>query len=199
MNKTNKSPEQYMKRMRWVKIKFLIVSLFGPKYKHRWLKRNDVFGLFGKNVLFQPHTLPRNPKLLKIHDNVKIAANVTFYEHDVINSMFALIDKSKRGRWPLHQTGIEIFENSFIGGCSVIIGDIKIGPNAIVAGGSVVVKDVEPGTVVAGNPAKVIGTFNNLFAKRLQSDYSETDKRYTRPNNEIWNKHYELKKAKSGG
>lgn len=44
--------------------------------------------------------------------------------------------------------------------------NVKIGPNAIVAAGSVVVKNVEPGTIVGGNPAKVIGQFDNLVNKR---------------------------------
>ena len=42
-----------------------------------------------------------------------------------------------------------------------------IGPNAIIAAGSVVTKDVKPGTVVGGNPARVIGDFQKLKEKDL--------------------------------
>lgn len=45
--------------------------------------------------------------------------------------------------------------------------NVKIGPNAIVAAGSVVVKDVAPGTIVGGNPAKVIGKFDDLMERRM--------------------------------
>lgn len=43
-----------------------------------------------------------------------------------------------------------------IGSGSVLLCGITIGENAIVGAGSVVTKDVLPGTVVAGNPARVI-------------------------------------------
>lgn len=43
---------------------------------------------------------------------------------------------------------------------------MKIGPNAIVAAGSVVTKDVTEGTIVGGNPAHMIGKFEDLMSKR---------------------------------
>ena len=43
----------------------------------------------------------------------------------------------------------------------LILPGVKIGKGAVVAAGSVVTKDVEPLTVVAGNPAKVIGKRNS--------------------------------------
>ena len=42
---------------------------------------------------------------------------------------------------------------------------MTIGPNAIVAAGSVVACDVAEGTVVAGVPAKVVGSFDDLAAR----------------------------------
>jgi len=44
-----------------------------------------------------------------------------------------------------------------IGSNAVILGGVRIGRGAIVGAGSVVLRDVEPGTTVAGNPARVIG------------------------------------------
>ncbi|MGV1055690.1 acyltransferase [Clostridium perfringens] len=63
---------------------------------------------------------------------------------------------------------IEVFDNVFIGANSIIMYNVKIGPNAIIAAGSVVTKDVEPGTIVGGVPAKVIGNINQMFNKRLE-------------------------------
>ncbi len=40
-------------------------------------------------------------------------------------------------------------------------------------GGAVVTKDVPPGTIVAGNPAKVIGRFQDLLKKRQNEDFDD--------------------------
>jgi putative colanic acid biosynthesis acetyltransferase WcaB len=53
-------------------------------------------------------------------------------------------------------------------GCNVVIlGEIKIGDHAIIGAGSVVIKDVPSGTIVAGNPAKVISQKNSLLDVKI--------------------------------
>ena len=151
------------KSRRNFKLRFLIASFLGTKNKHNFLRKHDVFGYIGKNVLFQPRYLPNETKQVKLHDNVKVAADVTFYTHDAINMMFAAKDGEP---YHPHTSCIEIHENCFIGGHSILVGDISIGPNSIVAAGSVVVKDVPQGVIVGGNPAKVIGSFESLHEKR---------------------------------
>lgn len=49
-----------------------------------------------------------------------------------------------------------IGKNCFIGGCSLILPGVTIGDGSVVGAGSVVTKDVPPGSVVAGNPAKIL-------------------------------------------
>ena len=51
-----------------------------------------------------------------------------------------------------------IEDNSWIGIRTMIMPGVKIGKGAIVGAGSIVTKDVESYTIVAGNPAKVIGS-----------------------------------------
>jgi len=53
---------------------------------------------------------------------------------------------------------IIIKNDVWIGAHCVILGGVKIGNGAVVAANSVVTKDVPPYSIVAGTPAKVIGT-----------------------------------------
>jgi acetyltransferase-like isoleucine patch superfamily enzyme len=178
-----------LKQIKKMKIYYKIVCFLGLN-KIKYLKKNNIFGHLGENVLYQPTTLPNNPKLVKIHNNVKIAADVIFYEHDVINYVFQKIDGQN---YIGHMSCIEIFDNVFVGGKSVIVGNVKIGPNAIIAAGSIVNKDVPEGTIVAGNPAQVIGKFEDLHKKRMSIESNrgtiKLDERYK----ELWNNFYNKK------
>ena len=196
-DKSTKRINQGLKKTRWMKLKYLFVCCFklsGKNDRNAWLRKNNIFGMFGQKSNYQPHTLPNNPKLIKIHNNVRIAEGVTFYEHDGINHVFSRLDEHIDKNWRTHQCCIEIFDNCFIGGRSVLIGDLRIGPNAIVAGGSVVTKDVMPGEIVAGNPARVVGNFFELMEKRKKYDYDRPQKEEKERVEECWEHFYDIKK-----
>lgn len=53
---------------------------------------------------------------------------------------------------------VHIKENCFIGGGSLILPGVTVGPNAIVGAGAVVFDDVPPYSIAAGNPARIIAT-----------------------------------------
>ena len=53
-----------------------------------------------------------------------------------------------------------------IGANSTLLPGVDIGANALVGAGSVVVRDVAPGTVVAGNPARLLKTIRDIPAYR---------------------------------
>ena len=183
--------KKHLWKKKLMKLKYLFVCLTGlGGGRVSYLRKHNVFGLMGENVLFQPTKLPNEPKLIKIHNNVKIASGVTFYTHDVINEVFATMDGMD---YQTHGSCIEVFDNTFIGGNSIIIGNVKIGPNAIVAAGSIIVKDVPAGKIVGGNPAEVIGDFFELREKRRKID---GNKKGFDPNlraDEIWKDYYSIK------
>ena len=114
----------------------------------------------------------------KIKRYKKVAANVRFITHDMIGVMVNKIDgfKQKYGRMKYYIGSIEVYENVMIGADSTIMYDVKIGPNAIVAAGSVVTKDVPEGTIVGGNPAKVIGKFEDFVIKRNKKTEQRPEK-----------------------
>ena len=51
---------------------------------------------------------------------------------------------------------VSVGDGAFVGGGSSIAPYVKIGDGALVGMGAAVLRDVEPGTVVAGNPARVL-------------------------------------------
>lgn len=153
-----------------IRNKIMLLMLFhrGGDKRADYLKKKDIFGLCGDECFWYPRILPAEPKMLFLHNNVNIATSVYFCDHDVMNRMFNNIPRvvKEYGTFSYAKRKTEIFDNVFIGAHSIIMGGITIGPNAIVAAGSVVTKDVPEGVIVGGNPAKVIGKFDEFAKKR---------------------------------
>lgn len=59
-----------------------------------------------------------------------------------------------------------IEDNVLVGANAVVLEGVRIGKGAVVAAGSVVTKNVEPGTVVAGIPARVIKNVSDMDADK---------------------------------
>ncbi|HEX6348730.1 MAG TPA: DapH/DapD/GlmU-related protein [Candidatus Dormibacteraeota bacterium] len=85
---------------------------------------------------------------------VSIGADCLIGNHVTItdNSFHELTERSRR---PSGQP-IRIEDGVWIGNRAVILPGVRIGAGAVVGAGSVVTRDVPPGSVVAGNPARVI-------------------------------------------
>ena len=151
------------KQLRRLRIALMINS----DKRNRYLKKHHVFKEMGENVFFQPRFIPSDPNLIKFHNNVIVTSNVTFVNHDIFHLG---LNNLQQGTFSYEQRCIEVMENVFIGCNSTILGGVRIGPNALIAAGSVVTKDVLPNTVVAGNPAKEIGRFDEFVAKRKKEN-----------------------------
>ena len=85
-----------------------------------------------------------------IGDQCAISWNVTIMDSDFHE--YALED----GTIPEKTKEVIIGNNVWIGNNVLILKGVHIGDNAIIAAGSVVTKNVPEGSVVAGNPAKII-------------------------------------------
>ncbi len=146
-----------------------IALMLNSDKRNKYLKKHHIFKEMGENVFFQPRFIPSDPKLIKFHNNIIVTSNVTFVTHDIF---YLGLNNLNLGNFNYEQSCIEIMDNVFIGCNSTLIGDIRVGPNAVIAAGSVVTKDVPPNTMVAGNPAKVIGTFDDFVTKRKNNQKS---------------------------
>lgn len=63
--------------------------------------------------------------------------------------------------------GVHIMKNAKVGANATVLPGVTIGENALVGAGSVVTKDVNDGTVVVGNPAKIVKPIANIKAYTL--------------------------------
>jgi acetyltransferase-like isoleucine patch superfamily enzyme len=113
----------------------------------------------GKNMRAFSPPISKEPYLLEFGDNITISTGVKFTTHD--NSIIKIVDNATDifGR-------IKIGDNCFIGQNATILPGVEISNNIIVAAGSVVTKSfTQEGIIIGGNPAKIIGTFQQYSAK----------------------------------
>ncbi|MDZ4297749.1 MAG: acyltransferase [Moraxellaceae bacterium] len=106
------------------------------------------------------------PFLITIGNKVTITSGVKILTHD---GSTWLIHNEKGQRFQNYDT-VNIGNNVFIGVNSIIMPGIKIGDNVIIGAGSVVTKNFPDGSIVAGNPAKVIGDFSD-YEKKVKSNF----------------------------
>lgn len=127
----------------------------------------------GTGTRIQIRSLGAEPYLISIGNHCMITEGVRFLTHDGAVWPFtdAFPDLQSFGT-------IDIRDNCFIGINSIIKGKVTIGPNSIVGAGAIVTKDVPPGTVVAGNPAKIISSVEEYRQKTMERWREQKPKEY---------------------
>jgi maltose O-acetyltransferase len=136
-----------------------LIHIYDIKKKNRYLNRLIVRGLkMGENVEIIDTFFfdPSHCYLISIGSNCTICPNVRLIAHDA--STKKMLGYTKIGR-------IDIKENCFLGDSVIVLPGVTIGPNSIVGAGAVVTHHIPPGSVVSGNPAKIIGTTESYLSK----------------------------------
>lgn len=71
---------------------------------------------------------------------------------------------------------VTIEDNCFIGYGSIILMGVTVGHDSVVGAGAIVTKSVPPRSVVAGNPAKVICSIDELVERRRKQTYNPSER-----------------------
>jgi acetyltransferase-like isoleucine patch superfamily enzyme len=106
----------------------------------------------GKNCKISSHTFICEG--VTIEDDVFIGHSVTFINDSYPRATARDGGLQTEADWIVEPTLVK--KGASIGSGSTILANITIGEKAIVGAGSVVTKDVPPGSIVAGNPAKIL-------------------------------------------
>ncbi|MCQ2533757.1 MAG: acyltransferase [Clostridia bacterium] len=128
--------------------------------------------------------------LLSVGNDVTIASGAKLEFHDA--STKHILGYSKFGR-------IKIGNNVFIGANSIVMPNVEIGDNVVIGAGSVVISDIASNSVAAGNPCKVIKTYEAFVEKNTR--LFESSCVYEKNYNELSEieKQEQLKQLKNGG
>jgi acetyltransferase-like isoleucine patch superfamily enzyme len=106
----------------------------------------------GKRCKISSHTFVCEG--VTIEDGVFIGHGVMFINDSYPRATAADGNLQTEVDWKVERTVVK--KGASIGYGATILSNVSIGENAIVGAGSVVTKDVPPGSIVVGNPAKVL-------------------------------------------
>jgi len=98
------------------------------------------------------------PFLVSIGDRTTVTSGVRILTHDGSTSVV----RNASGRRYQRYAPVRIGSDVFIGVNSIIIPGVTIHSRCVVGAGSVVTRDVPEGTVVAGNPARPVKSFDEF-------------------------------------
>ncbi len=106
----------------------------------------------GSNCKISSHTFICEG--VTIEDDVFIGHGVAFINDTYPRSTNPTGELQTEKDWKVEQTLVK--KGASIGSGATILSNVVIGEHAIIGAGSVVTRDVPAGTIVAGNPAKVL-------------------------------------------
>lgn len=109
-------------------------------------------------------------RFIRIGDDVHIAKSVTILAHD---QSYQVLERMKKKVSLRPQYYTTIGNNVFIGMYAIILPGAHIGNNCIVGANAVVGGNIPDGSVVAGNPARIICTIDS-YREKLRDRFKQS-------------------------
>lgn len=116
------------------------------------------------NIFFSAFWESAEPYLISIGNNCQITKDVKIFTHGGSHVL--------RNKHPDFDCfgKVVIGDNVYVGNNALIMPGVSVGNNVVIAAGSVVTRSVPNNTVVGGNPAKIICTYEEY--ERKNSPYN---------------------------
>lgn len=135
----------------------------------------------GSNCSIGTRFFGSEPYLIEIGNHVQITNEVRFLTHGacwVYRQEIPDIDMFGK---------IKIGNNVYIGNCAIILPGVTIADDTIIGAGSIVTKSFPKGVIIAGNPAKIIGSTDILLDKIRKYDLKTKRLNYKEKRNKLNN------------
>ncbi|MDB5800369.1 MAG: hypothetical protein JWL63_1308 [Rhodocyclales bacterium] len=94
---------------------------------------------------------------IRIGNDVTLGPNVVILAHDA---------STKRTLGLVRIAKVSIGDRVFIGAGSIVLPGVRIGNDVVIGAGSVITQDIPDGVLAVGNPAAMIGTTADYFARK---------------------------------
>ena len=72
----------------------------------KYLVKHGVFSSVGNNFVFFPRKIPQDPKFIRFGNNVVVATEAMFVNHDIIHEMLNNLPQQIRGAMNIKNIGI---------------------------------------------------------------------------------------------
>lgn len=140
-------------------MKKLIIELFRRAFWNNEKYARKLGVTIGTGCDIKTRNFGSEPYLITIGNFVQIAGDTKILTHGA-----SWVLRRKSPNFDFFGKVI-IGNNVYIGSSCIILPGVVIGDNVIVGAGSVVTKSVPSDSIVAGNPARILGNVNDLFDK----------------------------------
>lgn len=152
------------------KIKYLLATLTNKGFI-RYLRSKGI--LIGNGCVFRNRNTIRvdvtRPSLVTIGNNVDFNMNFQLLTHDYATSVFI-----RKYSDFINSSGRVTIGNNVVFGTNVtVLKGVEIGDNCIIGAGSIVSKSIPANSVAVGQPARVVCTIDEFYARRRQECVEE--------------------------